>query len=121
MSKTPVVAAPILLFLLFLNIEVNNNKIRLLVLTVSSSVFGVYLIHMNRHLKVPLLDVHFDNVLTYGSWKLPAQIIFGTALIFMSCIIFDVIRSKTIEEVIEKLVICIADKIDKLVSLIECR
>ena len=57
---------------------------------------------MNRYLKEPLLDVLFDNSSTYGTWKLPVQMIGGAVLILVAGVVIDMIRAKSIDKLPEK-------------------
>lgn len=101
MNKTPVVIGGLLLFYVFLNVTINGNKIREFLPIISSSVFGVYLIHMNRYLKTPLLDVLFDNSSIYGTWWLPIQVLLGGAFVFVVCSLIEILRNKIMGNVID--------------------
>lgn len=97
MNKSPVVLAALLLFLFFKDINIRPSKFLIMA---SASVFGVYLIHMNRSLKVLLLDVIFDNTtIFYTPWLL-FYIIIETLVIFIGGIVIDQLRIGIVERII---------------------
>lgn len=116
MNKLPVVIIAIEIIVVFKNVKVEGN-IQGFVETVSKSVFGVYLIHIHRTLKTPLLDVLFDNRLTYGTWKIIPQVFAGALLILVSCVIIDWIRIHTLERMINRPLIYVSNRISEMFAL----
>lgn len=95
------VIASFLLFLAFTKVKVKNNKkINML----ASATFGVYLIHEN-HLVASFLWTHVFNVTLYQSSLLIIPYSILTALfVYLMCSIIDIIRQRTIEQPILKLI-----------------
>ena len=120
MNKTPVILAAIVVFMIFKDLQIKMRlwKFKNLIPLLSGSVFGVYLIHMNRNLKTILLDVWFDNTSTYGTWRLLPQVVGGAIVIFIGCSIVDIIRSKTVEKALERHVGWVSDRIEGTINRI---
>lgn len=94
MIKTPVLLAAIFLFLAIKDLKVRKaNWISFF----STSVFGVYLIHIGR-LQVWLFKELLDDTYVYGQWYFPLWLIGATLLIFVICTIIDKMRIHTIEK-----------------------
>ena len=95
-------ALSVAIFLLFKNIKIKENKI---IPFFSKATFGVYLIHINAHLRVYLFH-HILRIQNYYDSKLIilAGYVFMTSIvIYLACTIIDTLRRKFLEEPLFKL------------------
>lgn len=111
MNKFPVVLVAVELFILVKKIQLKGAAEKT-IRVFSQSVFGVYLIHMHRVLKTPLLDILFDNTSTYGTWKIMPQVLGGALLIYIVCVCIEQLRIHIVERLSEKYIHLIAAKLE---------
>ena len=116
MNKFPAVGAALFIFLVFLQIDIKSGKVSQCAKRLQASVFGVYLIHMHRMFKTPLLDRVFSNIGTYGTWRLYPQVILGAAGIFAGCVLVDKIRIIAVERLYMKAVKKTAARLETMSS-----
>lgn len=95
MNKLPLLLCAVTLFLVFKNFQIRNNK---LINTISSSMFGVYLIHDNNFVRDFLWLDLFKNQQFYHSPYLIVHAITVILSVFIICIIIDQIRYNFIEK-----------------------
>lgn len=112
MNKFPVVGAALFIFFVFLKLDFKLEKAAEWGYYLQTSVFGVYLIHMHRMFKIPLLDRIFDNSSTYGTWLLYPQVILGAIAIFAGCVFIDRVRIEIVERLYMKSVKMVAAKLE---------
>ena len=117
MNKLPVVLIAIQIVALCKDVNVENLMLKKTIKTLSKCVFGVYLIHIHRTLKTPLLDVLFDNRATYGTWALIPQVIVGAMIIFVVCVVIDLMRIHSVERLIYRPTVVVSQKLNALLKL----
>lgn len=87
-----IIFATICLFMKFKTIQINNNIIGKVVNLVSPSLLSVYIIHEHPNIR----DYIWQNIFNFGkyanSWVLIIYMIFAIILIFIMCILIDLIR-----------------------------
>ncbi len=88
------------LFLGFSNSKPFNNKI---VNNVASTTLGIYLIHDNRIMRPFLWNTIFNNSKMFFSNFLLLHSIFSVLIVFIFCMIIDLIRQNTIEKLYLKI------------------
>ena len=117
MNSTIMLAVSILTFMLFKNLKVPDNKI---IPFVSKSTFGIYLIHINTHLRVYLFNSILKMPKYYNSntFKLMGYIFLSSLGIFIICMLIDTLRRIIFEKNLFKIKILdkYFDKIDKLIN-----
>ncbi|MBQ4068008.1 MAG: acyltransferase [Lachnospiraceae bacterium] len=89
MNSVIVIVLSIELFLVFLAMKEKSNRF---VNTIASATFGVYLIHDNFLLRPYIWDVIFKNKEMYSSQYLIVHAICTISIIFVVCLIIDLIR-----------------------------
>lgn len=114
----------ILLFMKFKTINIKSNKLSKLILYISPSVFSIYIIHDNVHLR-DMIWQKFSFINLANSWLMIPYIILAILIVFTVCLAIDLIRRgiytglkkiKIINKGIQK----INEQIDKLNTKINC-
>lgn len=114
----------ILLFMKFKTINIKSNKLSKLILYISPSVFSIYIIHDNVHLR-DMIWQKFSFINLANSWLMIPYIILAILIVFTVCLAIDLIRRgiytglkkiKIINKGIQK----INEQIDKLTTKINC-
>ena len=114
----------ILLFMKFKTINIKSNKLSKLILYISPSVFSIYIIHDNVHLR-EMIWQKFSFINLANSWLMIPYIILAILIVFTVCLAIDLIRRgiytglkkiKIINKGIQK----INEQIDKLNTKINC-
>ncbi|WP_338667683.1 acyltransferase family protein [Pseudodesulfovibrio methanolicus] len=106
MNKLPIVVCAVTLFIAFKNLKLSNIK---LINIISSSMLGVYLIHGNQFIrKVLWIDV-FKNYQYYESDILILHAVISILFVFFACIAIDLIKQKTIDKSVFRLLRTIVD------------
>lgn len=110
-EKSPFLMVIAVYFFLFFNsLPVRNNKI---VNFVSASCFGIYLIHTNKFL-ITIFKEKVINLANYYNDKFLILYILGISiLVFIVCLIIDIIRRCTFEKVFTKII----DRIENFIKL----
>lgn len=111
-DRFPLVFASFLLFCIFRNLNIRSNFI---IVAISNATFSVYLIHENRLLKYFLWHKIFRIKNFYESDFLILYMIFAIIVVFIGCMIFDLIRRNSIEKLFFRYVY---PKIDYLINVI---
>lgn len=94
------------IFLFFKNINIRNSRI---INTAAASTFGILLIHANSStMRRFLWGTVFDNVSMYNSKYIVLHSIFAVVMVYLVCLILDMIRIIIIEKPLFKKL----DKID---------
>lgn len=95
-NKLSIFLMSVTLFMVFVHTNIKTNK---LINLISSTTFGIYLIHDSNFIRPFLWETLFKNAtLQYSYWLIPYSI--GVCLlVFMTCFIIDLIRIKTINKV----------------------
>lgn len=114
----------ILLFMKFKTINIKSNKLSKLILYISPSVFSIYIIHDNVHLR-DMIWQKFSFINLANSWLMIPYIILAILIVFTVCLAIDLIRRgiytglkkiKIINKGIQK----INEQIDKVNTKINC-
>lgn len=114
----------ILLFMKFKTINIKSNKLSKLILYISPSVFSIYIIRDNVHLR-DMIWQKFSFINLANSWLMIPYIILAILIVFTVCLAIDLIRRgiytglkkiKIINKGIQK----INEQIDKLNTKINC-
>mgnify|MGYP005769969101 CR=1 FL=1 len=114
----------ILLFMKFKTINIKSNKLSKLILYISPSVFSIYIIHDNVHLR-DMIWQKFGFINLANSWLMIPYIILAILIVFTVCLAIDLIRRgiytwlkkiKIINKGIQK----INEQIDKVNTKINC-
>ena len=92
--KLSILLISVSLFMIFVNIKLSSKLIN----TVSSTTFGIYLIHDNNYIRPFLWETLFNNNHFQHSGWLILYSIGVCLLVFVVCFIIDLIRIKTIEK-----------------------
>ncbi len=96
-NSVPVYIASLLLFAAFINIEIRNDFVNRILVTLSSTTFGIYLIHAHANvspwiwetLNLPaLMD---GNLMTFVFMHIASVI-----LVFISCAVISLLRSNVV-------------------------
>lgn len=95
MQKLPIVLISILIFLLFLKIDIGSQKI---INVVSSATFGVYLIHDNTFVRDFLWITFFKNASFAQSIYLIPYSILVIILVYSVCTLIELMRIYLIEK-----------------------
>ncbi|MEA5051152.1 MAG: acyltransferase family protein [Oscillospiraceae bacterium] len=113
-NTLPVFLAALGLFMFFKNLSVKNNRF---INQVSSTTFGVYLIHENRILRDMLWRFFFDEnylIFTWRFWYIAPAV---GAIVFCACAAIDVLREKTIGKLYGNYVKPLCEKAQLLIGL----
>ena len=117
MNSIMMLAVSILTFMLFKNLKIPDNKI---VPFVSKSTFGIYLIHINTHLRVYLFNsvLRIQNYYNSNTFKLIGYIVLSSMGIFIICMFIDTLRRNILEKNLFKIKILdkYFDKIDNFIN-----
>lgn len=106
-QKLPILVISVLIFLITKNIKISNSKI---ISTISSSTFGIYLIHDNKLMRNFIWSTIF-NVNSYlDKYYLPLYIIIVVLIVFFTCFFIERVRLY-IEQMLETKFLNIASKI----------
>ncbi len=108
-NKLLISICSISLFLTFKNLNIKTNK---LINTISSTTFGIYLIHDNNYVKPFLWRTILHNYSYLNSKYLILHAILCITLVFIICSFIDYLRMKLIEKPILKLLYKYKDKLD---------
>lgn len=87
-------------FMLFRNIRIPYSRV---INTVSSTTFGVLLIHANSYVRKWLWGDVFQCVDTYGHGLMPVYAIAGPVLVFLACAGIDLCRQVLVERPVFRL------------------
>ena len=87
-----VLPASVFLFLAFLNWKLPKFKSSKLLLFLSSSTFGIYLIHDNKYLREILWNTILKPYVYVNNWYLVFYMLFSIFSIFIICLIIEKIR-----------------------------
>lgn len=98
MNKFPIIFMAIFLFFIFVYW---NPKLPNIVLSMASSVFGVYLLHIGK-LHVWIFGEIFDNSKTFYNWYMIIQLLAATFSIFIISVVIDKLRYSCIERPLMK-------------------
>ncbi len=109
-NKLPTLLRAIFIFIAFIKIKPFNNKI---INKISSATFGVYLLHDNPILRKYLWIDLFQNATFQNSNWIILYSIGVCLLIFVICVIIDLIRQKSVEKIYIKYLTSNQEKIVK--------
>lgn len=93
-NSVTVLLMSILLFMMFLTLKIDYNKY---INTVAASTFGVYLIHDSGFVRPFLWKTVFHNASYQDSLMVIPYSIAVVAVVYVSCIVIDLLRKYTIE------------------------
>ena len=99
MQKLPILIASLMLFIGFTNLNIRYVPF---INIVSSTCFGIYLIHDNGYIKKLLWDTIFQNSLYKDSNFLIPYTIMQIVIVFVICAILEWLRIHLIEKVYSK-------------------
>lgn len=108
----------IIAFLVFYQITKGNIYINSFINKISSSIFGVYLVHENYLARQYIWEGIFNiNNMITSVWY-PIYYIFIVLITFVICIFFEIIREKIFEKCIYKMLLIdkISNKIDDFIN-----
>lgn len=108
MNKLPILLVSISMFLWFKNMNIKNSKF---INTLSTSMFGVYLIHDNFMVRNFLWHSLFKNSTFINSNYLFIHAIFSIVIVFIVSVLIDQIRIRFFEKRILNLIYNLIDKI----------
>lgn len=94
-DSLPVYFASLMLFVAFINVKVENVKVKKMISIVSPATFGVYMIHAHAEVD-PWLWGMLDLPQKMESMAFPVIQLLSVLVIFAICIGIDIIRQKTI-------------------------
>lgn len=98
-DSVPVVIASIAITMVFINIgELRNIKVNRFVIKVSSTTFGVYLIHAHANVCTEFMWQKIGSVLLMKNWWYPLYQILIVAAIFVVCSILELGRQYLFEK-----------------------
>ena len=116
MQRLPMIIISVLIFIGFTKLTIGYSKV---VNTISSTMFGVYLIHDNKFVRTYLWKVLLHST-TYSNSKMFAMYsLMVIALVFISCSIIELIRKKMEEKYMANCMNKISLWIDKKMNDIE--
>ena len=117
MEKLPILLISLLLFLGFANLKIGCVPF---INTISSTCFGIYLIHDNKYIRELLWSTIFQNANYQQSKFLILYILMQIIVVFVICAILELIRIHIIEKIylkpIDNLSNWMNKKIEKLFS-----
>lgn len=99
-NKLSILLISVCLFMIFVNIKINSTFIN----TISSTTFGIYLIHDSSYIRPFIWETLFKNNTFQNSGWLVLYSIGVCIMIFIICSVIDLIRIKTIEKCYLKVV-----------------
>lgn len=112
-QRTPVFLIALLLFVAIKDINIKNNK---LINLISSTTFGIYLIHDN----ILIRNFVWDNLFNINSFNksifLIPYLILIVIIVFVVCSIIELIRMYVIEKRYIKLIYILEKKLNKLID-----
>lgn len=90
-------ALSMVIFMFFKNLKIPDNKI---IPFISKATFGVYLIHINTHLRTYLFKsiLKIQNYYNANTLKLIGYILLSSLGIFVVCVIIDTLRRIILEK-----------------------
>ncbi|SEP62396.1 Surface polysaccharide O-acyltransferase, integral membrane enzyme [Streptococcus equinus] len=118
-QKLPILVISVLLFLGFLKINIEFNKV---INMIASATFGVYLIHDNSYVREFLWSVLFKNAsYAFSDYLIPYSILV-IILVYMICTLIELLRVHLIEEkylsLLDKISDMIEERLDKFLGFI---
>jgi len=113
MEKLPILIASLMLFIGFLKIDIKYNAI---INMISSTTFGIYLIHDNKYVRPFLWKTIFENAKYEESVFLIPYSIAVVILVFVVCFGIELFRIHVIEKRYLRMVKCSANIFTKYLS-----
>lgn len=95
MQRLPIFLISVFMFIGFKNIDIKNNKF---INMVSSTTFGIYLLHDNHYMRPIIWKKIFNSTNYVTSSLLPVYSIITSCIVFLVCSLIDIIRIKFIEK-----------------------
>jgi len=95
MQRLPIFLISVFMFIGFKNININNNKF---INMVSSTTFGIYLLHDNPYMRSIIWKNIFKGTSYITSSFLPLYSIIASCAVFVICSLIDIVRIKLIEK-----------------------
>lgn len=109
MQKLPILIISILLFLIFSKIDIGSN---IVINTIASATFGVYLIHDNNYMREFLWKVIFKNSTYAFSGYLIPYSLFVIFVVYLACTLIELIRIYFIEDKYLSLIDKVSNKVE---------
>lgn len=94
-DSLPVYFASLMLFVAFINVKIENGRVKKMISIVSPATFGVYMIHAHAEVD-PWIWRMLDLPQKMESMAFPAIQLLSVLAIFAICIRIDIVRQKTI-------------------------
>lgn len=94
-DSLPVYLASLMLFVAFINVKIENGRVKKMISIVSPATFGVYMIHAHAEVD-PWMWGMLDLPQKMESMAFPAIQLLSVLAIFAICIGIDIVRQKTI-------------------------
>ncbi len=112
MNCLPMLALSMVIFMFFKNLKIPDNKI---IPFISKATFGVYLIHINTHLRTYLFKsiLKIQNYYNVNTLKLIGYILLSSLGIFVVCVLIDTLRRIILEKNLFK-INCLDKYFDKI-------
>ena len=105
-----------MLFVAFINVKIENGRVKKMISIVSPATFGVYMIHAHAEVD-PWLWGMLDLPQKMESMAFPAIQLLSVLAIFAICIGIDIVRQKTIGRIEKNFIVKKAsDIVEKLVK-----
>ena len=111
MQRLPILVISVTLFIGFLNLKIGYKP---LINIISSSTFGIYLIHDDRLVRKMLWKTLFQNASHKDSEYLIVYTIFEIVVVFVVCAAIELFRIYAIERIYIKGLDILAEKFDKM-------
>ena len=113
-----IVLASIFLLLLFSKITINNLASQKVIMILSNTTLGVYLIHDNPFVRVDIISGYAKEFATYPVFKMVGAILLGAATIYVVCTLIDIVRIQlfkllNIDNILKNLEIKLATLLNK--------
>ena len=94
-DSLPVYFASVMLFVVFINVKIENERVKKIISIVSPATFGVYMIHAHAEVD-PWLWGMLDLPQKMENMAFPAVQLLSVLVIFVICIGIDIVRQKTL-------------------------
>lgn len=116
MQEIPMVLISLSLFLGFLKIKIKSNSF---INLISSTTFGIYLLHDSYFGKKILWTTIFKNSLYLNSAILIPYSICVVLIVFIGCFLIELFRLYLVEKVFSKMIMSLSRKINNLIAEIK--